>query len=258
MVNHMDWEARIEFYDKAYFTTRGGHFNDSDEPAYEPLKYKDKLKPLVDATGCRTVLDCGCSNGAWVHGFILQDPPVDAYGFDISEYAVSHVRAEIAERIIRADLSEKLPYEDKQFDLVLGVDILEHQNDYKRLMTAVKEMCRVSAKYIFLRQPMTQHALIGNSSDPSEVGRLQQEWVSELNVLPHKARLELVDVHPNVSSVKPVQAAVEHPNEHPRQFWVELFLAQFFDEAVLPDEMYLFPNDLHIHSFNTLLFKRTS
>ena len=249
-------EQMSSFYDRSYFVDRSGHFDENDKPTYNPDAARDGLAPLVSLLGCRTALDCGCANGHYVHGLLLQNPPVDAYGFDISEYVVTNVCRELAERVVQHDASEPLPYDDKRFDLVIAFDLLEHLHDYSCLSTAVSEMCRVCNQYILLRQPMVVYHTQCDSDDPSEIGRAHHDWIASLNVLPHEARLALIGVHPCVVPSKPLPQHIEHPNEHPREFWIEMFQSMGYTETPLPDEYYLFPNSLCLCSFNALLFVR--
>jgi predicted TPR repeat methyltransferase len=64
------------------------------------------------------VLDYGCAKGYLVKALRLLDVP--AYGYDISEYAIS-----TADDDIKDFVSTKLDF-DKKFELVIAKDILEH------------------------------------------------------------------------------------------------------------------------------------
>ena len=86
---------------------------------------------------------------------------VDAYGIDISEFAVQHAYPEVREKLTVGDISEELPWSDSSFDLVTGFDVLEHQHDYERLLRSVSEMCRVARGSIFLRMPMVKYSVEG-------------------------------------------------------------------------------------------------
>ncbi len=246
-----EWNDQQEFYGRDYFTARSGHYDENDRPTYDPQSAKHSLERLVEFTQCKTALDGGCANGHLVHGLLLQDTPVDAYGFDISTYAVSHVRAELADRIVVADVSDHLPYDDDKFDLVITYDLLEHLKGYDKIAIAVKELCRVARKFIFIRMPTVVIII------PPSLNMSVYDWVETVNCLPHKARLALIDVHPYIRATTPSLVGREHPSEHPREFWIEMFAAQGFKEQTLPDSFYLYPNSLGITSFDVFCFVKT-
>jgi hypothetical protein len=90
----------------------------------------------------RTVLDAGCAWGFLVE--CLRNRGVDAWGVDISEYAIEHVQPEIRPYCQVGSLSEPLPEPlPKQFDLVVTIEVLEHMPEDigKR---AVEMLCGVT------------------------------------------------------------------------------------------------------------------
>lgn len=238
--------ARQLFYDKDYYTEYGGYVSCAGIPTYKLDSVKRFAGRLHSLTKPLTVLDCGCAAGALVHGFLLLG--IDALGIDISEFAIQHSFPEVRERLMIGDISDQLPWPNCSFDLVTGFDVLEHQQDYATLVKCVSEMCRVSRQAIFLRMPMVKYNLVGSVQDC-------HDFVKSLNPLPHRVRLELIDIHPYISRTQPaLERSIEHPNEHPRDFWVSLFANFGFHERALPEEYYVFPNILVVHSFNTLFF----
>lgn len=79
--------------------------------------YKERYKP-------RKVLDCGCATGILVHAF--RKIGVDAWGIDISEWAINHPdHPDVAPYIQVGDIRD-LPYEDDEFDLVMSLQTIEH------------------------------------------------------------------------------------------------------------------------------------
>ncbi len=254
------WEERAAFYNKEYFVDYGAYITEDGIPSYKhrPLEGIVACARIVrDITGARSVLDCGCANGWLVDAFRILDPSIYIRGFDISAFAIEHVVPEIRDLVQVCDISEGLPFDDRRFDLVVGFDILEHQQDYKRIMMAVSEMCRLAKTQILLRQPMVFHQTPCDSKEPAKMQEAHDEWIASVNVLPHRARLALVGVHPYLASTKPTIGHMEHPHEHPRHFWIELFDSLGFCEVPLPDEYYIYPNPLHFCSFNVLMFRRS-
>lgn len=91
-----------------------------------------------------SILDAGCGNGTVTNKLF---PRWDVVACDLSESAVRHVDAPA----LVADLCA-IPFVDKQFDLTLSSDVIEHLPDsiYSQVLT---EIARVSARYILVAVP---------------------------------------------------------------------------------------------------------
>lgn len=93
------------------------------------------------------VLDVGCAKGFLV--FDLQ-PWVDAFGIDISHYAIiEHPNPNVVGRL-HLGSAEDLPFPDTSFDLVLSINTL-HNLPRPRLIRALQEMKRVSRGSMFVQ-----------------------------------------------------------------------------------------------------------
>jgi len=69
----------------------------------------------------RTVLDAGCGIGFLVEA--LRARGVEAFGFDVSEYAISCVPEELRPYCTVASITDEL---DRDYDLVVCIEVLEH------------------------------------------------------------------------------------------------------------------------------------
>jgi SAM-dependent methyltransferase len=69
----------------------------------------------------RSVLDAGCAMGFLVEG--LRARGVEAFGIDVSEYAISKIDETIAEYCQVGSLTEPLP---RRYDLITCVEVVEH------------------------------------------------------------------------------------------------------------------------------------
>ncbi len=99
----------------------------------------------------KTVLDAGCAMGYLVAA--LRDRGVEAYGIDISEYAISMVREDIKPYCFVGSLTERLPQNMPQrYDLVISIEVLEHlyAEDGK---IAIKNICNLSDDILFCSSP---------------------------------------------------------------------------------------------------------
>ena len=102
---------------------------------YYKLKKKDKI------------LDIGCAKGFLVKDFI--DKGIDAYGLDISKYALSQAPKKIKKKIFLGNAT-RLPFNDNTFKLVISINTL-HNLDKNEFKSALKEINRVSNKFSFIQ-----------------------------------------------------------------------------------------------------------
>jgi SAM-dependent methyltransferase len=82
------------------------------------------------------ILDVGCGTGANLE---LLGKYGEASGVDVSQEALAFCRARGLENVRHGE-AEKLPFEDGSFDLVTGLDVVEHLDDD---VAGLKEMWRV-------------------------------------------------------------------------------------------------------------------
>lgn len=76
---------------------------------------------IVSDIGPRKVLDAGCAMGFLVES--LRDRGVDAYGIDVSEYALDLVREDVKPYCVMASVTDPLP---TRYDLIVCIETLEH------------------------------------------------------------------------------------------------------------------------------------
>ena len=106
---------------------------------------------IVEGLHPKSVLDAGCAMGYLVAA--LRDRGVEAYGVDISEYAISKVREDIRPYCAVGSLTEPLPDGlPKRYDLVVTIEVLEHlyEEDGKQ---AIHNLCALSDRIIFSSTP---------------------------------------------------------------------------------------------------------
>ena len=70
-------------------------------------------------------LDIGCAKGYLVKMLRLEG--IEAYGVDISEYAIQNSPSEIRQYLHRVDVeTESLPFPEKFFDMIISIATFEH------------------------------------------------------------------------------------------------------------------------------------
>jgi SAM-dependent methyltransferase len=95
----------------------------------------------------KTVLDAGCALGFLVEG--LRDRGVEAFGFDISDYAISNVHKSIKDFCEVGSVTDPFP---RKYDVIVCIEVLEHlqpQDSYK----AIENICSFTEDVLFSSTP---------------------------------------------------------------------------------------------------------
>ena len=109
----------------------------------------------------------------------------DAYGIDI-EPAIftspylneSNPYYELMKNRLKASSITHIPFDDREFDLVIAYDVLEHLT-FEQLELALKEISRVSNKYVLFSIPFLGDPNL--ERDPThKIFRTKQWWISEI------------------------------------------------------------------------------
>ncbi len=129
-----------DYYDH-YGSTSGVPY-DRDQPVWQE-HFQAFAKTLIERYKPRTTLDVGCAKGFLVEQ--LRDQGVEAFGVDVSPYAISQVREDIRPHCRVANGKEPLT---GQYDLITCIEVAEHVPETEaRIM--VEEMCRHTDQVIF-------------------------------------------------------------------------------------------------------------
>ena len=105
-------------------------------PVAEDIVKHFNLKP-----GDR-VLDVGCAKGFLVKDLMKVCSGLEAFGLDISEYALMHCEPEAVGRL-HLGSADKLPFPDKSFSAVLAINTI-HNLERADAIRAVREMERLA------------------------------------------------------------------------------------------------------------------
>jgi hypothetical protein len=94
-----------------------------------------------------TVLDAGCAMGFLVES--LRRLNIEAYGVDISAYALQKVHQDIRPYCWEGSITDPFP---DRYDLIVSIEVLEHMPK-EQAETAIRNMCRSSDDILFSSTP---------------------------------------------------------------------------------------------------------
>lgn len=88
------------------------------------------------------VLDVGCAKGFLVKDLLAACPGLEAFGLDVSRYALDHCEKEVVGRL-HLGSADDLPFPDGSFDAVLAINSL-HNLPRPRCIVALREIERLA------------------------------------------------------------------------------------------------------------------
>ena len=147
-------EGVMEHFKKQYYEQPVFWNKDHSEIPAERERIEEVMKTVPPDV--HSILDVGCGNGFFVNSLVNTFP--DRFdrvtGLDYAEEPLKYVKTEKLKGSIA-----KLPFEDRSFDLVTSLEVLEHlpQEEFK---TGIYELQRVSKKYIIITVPNDQDLAI--------------------------------------------------------------------------------------------------
>lgn len=115
-------------------------------------RWRSVARDIIAHYGLRPgsrVLDVGCGKGFLVKDLMLECPGLEAFGLDISLYALMHCEKEAVGRL-HLGSAEKLPFPDRSFDCVLSLNTI-HNLSRPRAVRAMQEIQRLSDGKAFVQ-----------------------------------------------------------------------------------------------------------
>ncbi len=133
-----------DYFDGSRDTGYGGYFYDG---RWIPVAH-DIVREYGLSAGSR-VLDVGCAKGFLVKDLLQVCPGIEAYGLDVSRYALMSAEPEVVGRL-HLGSCEALPFPDDAFDVVIAKDVI-HNLDHEGCVRAVREIERVASRGAFIQ-----------------------------------------------------------------------------------------------------------
>jgi len=142
----MDSRKASGLYDAYYFATGCGRPYRRDE---EWLRFFGSVADrIMRDVRPSSVLDVGCAMGFLVEA--LRQRGVEAFGVDISEYAIQNVHPDIQPYCWLGSVTDTFP---QRYDLIVCVEVLEHLLP-REAEQAVENLCRHSDDVLFSSTPL--------------------------------------------------------------------------------------------------------
>jgi SAM-dependent methyltransferase len=122
---------------------------------------------IVREIAPKSVLDVGCAMGFLVEA--LRDRGVEAFGIDISEYAINQVREDIQPYCKVASITEPL---ENKFDLIVTIETFEHLSQ-KDVVVGFENLVNASEDIVFSSSPSDYGEATHRNIQPPEYWALQ-------------------------------------------------------------------------------------
>lgn len=125
------------------------YFDGPREVGYGGYRYDGRWVPVAEdfvkhfglKAGDR-VLDVGCAKGFLVKDLMKACPGLEAFGIDVSEYALQHCEPEVVGRL-HLGSGDKLPFPDKSFNAVISLNTI-HNFTRADAIVAMREIERLA------------------------------------------------------------------------------------------------------------------
>jgi SAM-dependent methyltransferase len=157
LVNSKERSDAKRLYDSHYFGD--GRNPSGDRQGCSGYATYDRVSSNADIAGFviwRTfggalrTLDIGCASGFVVQ--VLRELGLDAFGCDVSRFAVEHAVPEAKDHIRVADILTGLPWPDGAFDVVSVLETLEHLPP-SQVAQGIAELRRVCGGFLYATIP---------------------------------------------------------------------------------------------------------
>ena len=150
-----------QLFDAHYYATSCGRPYQRDESWLS--FFGGIADQIVQRIQPKTVLDAGCALGFLVEA--LRQRGVEAYGVDVSEYAIGNVHPSIQPYCWAGSVTDPFP---QKYDLIVSIEVLEHMPP-KEALKAVENFCKFSDDVLFSSTPFDYKEATHFNVQPPEV-----------------------------------------------------------------------------------------
>lgn len=131
------------------------------------------INQIIDQTeNISRILDAACGEGLVVKYIQDCQPNLNIDGFDISAQSVAYAKQILPDNNFFIGDILNIKIKDNSYDLVMALEVLEH---LASPLKALKELSRVSKKYVLISVPFEPWFSIGNLLSGKNIKRLGQD-----------------------------------------------------------------------------------
>jgi len=144
---------------------------ENNDPVRKKLltRFLRQLTHEVIAVHPKTIADAGCGEGFVVGQLMEAGVKAEMAGVDLSKEAVRIANQKFPKATFKVGSIYDLPFKDDSYDLVLCNEVLEH---LEKPADAVKELKRVSKKYVICSVPHEPFFMVGSLAGGKYISRL--------------------------------------------------------------------------------------
>ncbi len=145
------------------------HTNKNPIQKFLIKNYYSSLISLVKPLSAKSILDAGCGEGFTMNKILKSGVGRKIEGIEYSKDAIEYGKKLFPDLKFVQGTVYELPYKNNSFDLVVCTEVLEHLGDPTK---ALKEMLRVSRKYLIISVPNEPFFMISNFLRGKNLSRL--------------------------------------------------------------------------------------
>lgn len=131
--------------------------------------FYSSLVSLAKPLKVESILDAGCGEGFTMDKLLKSGVGKKIEGIEHAKDSLSFGKKLFPSLIFRQGSIYELPYKDNFFDLIICTEVLEHLEDPTK---AIKEMLRVSKKYLIISVPNEPLFMLSNLLRGKNLSRL--------------------------------------------------------------------------------------
>lgn len=146
-------ENPSQLYDETYYNDGFEEATSAPYGRHEPWLsfFSNIADEIVSQFRPSSFADIGCAYGLLVEALV--DRGVDAYGFDVSTYAIAKGREDVKARLAVHNILDPIPLRSgKKYDFLTCVEVLEHI-PADQVDIAIKNLCDSSDRILFSSSP---------------------------------------------------------------------------------------------------------
>ena len=125
-------------------------FVNSRRQAERNIKIAEQLFTQIDSSNVKKVLEVGCGIGV-LSSYLAREYKWDVTGIDLDPEQIERAKNDNVEneylKFFEADAT-KLPFENREFDMVLSFDVLHHIPNWDKAFTEISRVLSPKGAYI--------------------------------------------------------------------------------------------------------------